>query len=278
MSGSLQASIPIVPDITNSAHWSIGGDGDPGHWASGIGMRKAFRVRGFSWFKNNIEGSISALVSEIGQLKTELARRPDLLALGLPWKENFAGAQMFAAAAGNPLRFDKAAKALLVCEIVARNRGVTADVLYGVMRIEPAVFTILNFDESYVNLAEAYKPQLLTAMSNAFAQPVKVFLRMMEGQTVSYRLAWKVQRYLEQNVPGRPPGRIVIGIQRNNRVACADEIIEGPSDPEVPVQRPRNGGGDLAASQPPPSSPDEPIPAPALRAADPGPTSDPPDA
>nr|WP_294543128.1 hypothetical protein [uncultured Rhodopila sp.] len=217
----------IVPALDDRSKWGDIAD----DWQVIARDRRAFRLRGFSWFKAHVESNVSVLVRSIDRMEAELKLRPRWYGAPWPWEDDFASAQLFAAAKGAPLRFDKAAKALLVCELVAKDKGLPSEVVYRYMRIEPAIFRLLDFDADYLQAAEQHRPGILVQLGDSLGQPRKVFQKMMAGQTVSYRLAYRTREALIAAVPQHPPGRIVIGQGRSHRVTCVDEIIDGVSDP-----------------------------------------------
>jgi hypothetical protein len=219
----------IVPALDDRSKWGDIAD----DWEVIARDRRAFRVRGFSWFKATVESNVSVLVRSVDRMEEELRRRPRWYGAPWPWKDVFANAQLFAAAKGEPLRFDKAAKALLVCELVAKDKGLPSEVVYRYMRIEPAIFRLLDFDADYLQAAEQHRPGILVQLGDSLGQPRKVFQKMMAGQTVSYRLAYRTREALIAAVPQHPPGKIVIGQGRAHRITCPDEIIDGWSDPET---------------------------------------------
>jgi hypothetical protein len=98
----------IRPDISDSDRWGAVALS----WASEIGTRKAFRVRGFSWFANTVTARIADVSVTREEVTAELAKRTNWVSLALPWAEAFAPAQLYEVPRKKPMRLDKAAKAL----------------------------------------------------------------------------------------------------------------------------------------------------------------------
>jgi hypothetical protein len=219
----------VVPNLSDRSRWGDIAD----NWQVVTRDRRAFRVRGSSWFRATVESNVSVLVRSIDRMEAELKQRPSWYGAPWRWDESFANAQLFAAVKGEPLRFDKAAKALLVCELVAKEKGLPPEVVYRYMRIEPAIFRLLDFDADYLKIAEQHRPGLLVHLGDTLGQPRRVFQKMMAGETVSYRLAYQTRQTLVAALPQHPPGKIVIGQGREYRITCLDEIIYGWSDPEA---------------------------------------------
>jgi hypothetical protein len=169
-------------------------------------------------------------------MEEEIKSRPNLILGSWKWTDNFSVAQLFAAANLKALRFDKAAKSLLLCELAAANRGIQASAFYTHMWIEPAVFTLSNYNGEYLTTADAMRPNLIAHLGDYLGQPQRVFQRMLAGETVSYRLAYSLWKLLLEIVPQHPPGQVIIGTRPENRVTCPYEIIDGPSDPEALVR------------------------------------------
>jgi hypothetical protein len=99
------------------------------------------------------------------------------------------------------------------------------------MRVEPAVFVLQSFDDDYTKVAETRMQNFVSRLATEVGQPRKVVNAMLEGRTVSYRLCRKVQHALKKHFPQDAELAIVLG-QRAAKV-CADEVIEGYSDPDA---------------------------------------------
>lgn len=219
----------IIPDLRDSDRWGSIAKG----WPLILRQRRAFRVRGFTWFKVDVEANISSLEPFIGRMEIELRQRPGWNGLPWPWNERFAVSQLFSAARGDPIRFDKAAKVLLICELAAADRGLPTSRVYQVMRIEPAIFVLSGFDANYLQRVELDRPDLIEHVVAALGQPHNVIRRMAAGETVSYRLAYRMRQVLLEAVPNHSPGQVMIGQAHTNRTTCVEEIVDGLSDPEV---------------------------------------------
>jgi hypothetical protein len=100
------------------------------------------------------------------------------------------------------------------------------------MWIEPAVFGLLDFTADYLQKAEELSPHLRRRLGNSLGQSREVFDAMAAGQSVSYRLAKRTFDFLLEESPKAPPGVVLIRTGRR-LVTCADENIDGWSDPDT---------------------------------------------
>ena len=206
-------------------------------WPASLGGRKAFRIRGFSWFRSAVQKDIDKLKTLIqDELEPERETRAAWVDGGLPWTEPLAIPQVYNARKHEPLRFDKAAKVLLLCEIATRKwKPAMLPTLYATMRIEPALFGITGFDEAALARLTASRPTVQTDMRDALGQTkVELFKDMAAQKAVSYRLAWRAREWLMTHFPAEPFGPVFILPERDGRrrfEVTGREVIDGPSVP-----------------------------------------------
>ncbi len=219
-------------------------------WIGALGERRAFRVRGFSWFREAVPLGIAALAPFLPEVRTTLEARPGWTALSFPWAEPFSLRQVYDAANREPVLFAKAAKTILLCEIAAAANQIDLAELYRNMRIESAVYRIADFDRGRLDQAESEREDILRILVRECAQETgAVFYDLADGKTVSLRLAARTHTILRRELPRLKIGGVVIGRDRKYRHASGKETVEGWSIPDdvtaaasdkVPVGPPEN--------------------------------------
>jgi hypothetical protein len=183
---------------------------------------------------------IDKLKPYIKQMEALRLTRPAWTSNEVKWDQTFSLTQVYAARRKEALKFGKAAKVLLLCEVVAQaEKGIPPSVLYSRMRIEPALFGIADFDSELLRDACGQKENLLGLLRSSCNQTTaKVFEDMASGSAVSYRLAWMTRETLKFHVPRVPWGELIILPDRWARPKFSVsnwEEIEGAS---VPVGAP----------------------------------------
>lgn len=230
----------LAPNITING-WGVGsGEFAPSAWEEHIGLKRAFRVRGFSWFKAKVARNVSDLVPLIPAMQAEVLGRPGWTALPtFNWAEAFAPRQIYDAAGNDSakrlLQFAKAAKVLLLCEMKAAAAGIAAAEFYASMRLEPACFGISDFTRQKLEAAERDREDILSLLRRETAQEIQgVFWDMAVGKWVSYRLATQVRTILTREMPKLRIGDVIIPLT-GNRKPSINERIDGPSIPAAPA-------------------------------------------
>lgn len=199
-------------------------------WIGELGDRRAFRVRGFTWFRRTAQSNPTALGPLIPAMEAELRQRPGWAALDFPWWEAFSPRQLFDAANQKPMLFPKAAKTILLCEIAAVRAGMPADEVYKHMHIEPAVHRITDFTRGTLEMALAERDDILNVLVRRCRQQSSaVFYELADRKTVSLRLATRVHTVLHRELPGLRLGVVMIGWDRQYRNVSEAETVDGPS-------------------------------------------------
>jgi hypothetical protein len=182
------------------------------NWEASYGDRNAYRVRGLSWFRANVQRDIDKLKRHLDRMEEERSQRVGWNISNLPWEDRLSVTQAYAARQGKALKFVKAAKVLLLCEIAAADKGIPPSVLYGHMRIEPALFGIADFSRDLLQEACDQSENLLATLRSGAAQTTeRVFWDMAEGKAVSYRLAWRTLELLRAaQISGITWGHVII--------------------------------------------------------------------
>ncbi len=224
----------LAPNFTIPG-WGIPGATMPAvtDWDTALAPLKLFRVRGFGWFKRMVEPAVSNVVPLIVAAQNEALSRLEWKSLGFDWEAPFAARQVYDAENHKPLQFAKAALVLLLCEIAARAAGVAEGDVAANMRIEPAIFGIVDFDRPFLNRAIELREDLLVALRKETAQDTQhVFWDMADRVPVSYRLA-TLTRDAWIDLGAKPAIDEVI-VLRTRKSPSAQEKIEGDS---VPARR-----------------------------------------
>lgn len=202
-------------------------------WEVEHGERNAFRVRGTAWFKRVVERDTDKLRPLIAKMEVVRVARTDWAIEPFDWAAPFALAQVYQAANRKPLRFDKAAKVILLFEVAGAERGIPSAIVRQNVRIEPAFFGIADFTESELAKAQNAHEGLLTKLVATTGQQSRdVFHQMAAGKGVSYRLAWKTREALVAHAPSigwRP--LIIVPTNGKNNVSDK-ERVDGPSVPD----------------------------------------------
>ena len=231
-------------------------------WESIYGERRAFRIRGLTWFRQTVQRDIDKLKPLIPSMEQARLGRPAWNTSDIDWSARFSLTQVYAARRGGTLRFEKAAKVLLLCEVAAEANGIPAAILYAHMRLEPALFGLADFTEDQLAAAVKARNDLFPALRRGAGQTTeRVFTDMAEGKAVSYRLAWKTRELLRNMVPSIPWGEVIIVPDRARRPrfeVSGREEVEGASvpagapDPFSPILSADEG---VTNSEPPPVRP-----------------------
>lgn len=228
-------SVPglLKPDITDATRWGPISN----TWVTSLAPRKAFRVRGHTWFKEQVGRSINSLQNSKAALDQELGKRNEWLGHALPWTDPFAPAQMYAVQNKEPMRLDKAVKAIMLLELAAREKKdengteiIDQNKFYSNMWIEPAVFCLLDFDKNYLAKQPGNGDALLADLGARLSQKQAVFRAMAAGESVSYRLAFHIKRIIETELRLPSVGQIAITQSLRSR-SNTEEIIDGDSEP-----------------------------------------------
>ena len=207
-------------------------------WLLIHGSRTVWRLRGFGWFRLNVEGNVDKLKPLLADMEAQRASLPHWGGGGLNWDEPLSILQVYKARNGAPQRFDKAAKTLLLCIIAAAERKMPAATVLDHMRLEAAIFGISDFDQVKYKAALAIMADLPGRLRKETTQTTeKVFDDMALGIGVSYRLATLARQQLQLLVPALPWGDVIItsGVsptgKRLTPQASSQERVEGPSIP-----------------------------------------------
>lgn len=205
-------------------------------WETTYGDRNAYRVRGLSWFRTNVQRDIDKLKPFIAKMEEERKLRPAWNTPALAWNDSFALTQVYTARQAKGLKFVKAAKTLLLCEVAAAAKGIPPSVVHSQMRIEPALFGLADFTAELLARACEKSENLLAVLRSGAGQSTeKVFWDMAAGKAVSYRLAWRTRELLlAAKVPGIAWGHVIIVPERRQKPrfeVTGREEIDGASVP-----------------------------------------------
>ncbi len=207
-------------------------DNDIPRWVGAIGDRRGFRVRGFSWFREQVPQGVAALAPLLPAVGSAVGQRPGWHTLPFAWTEPFSIRQVYDAANRRPLLFPKAAMTVMLCELAVKERGLDPSEVYRNMRIEPAVYRIADFTKGVLEQALANRDDILNILTRECAQETSdVFYDLANRKTVSFRLATAARTVLRRELPRLRIGDVVIGSDRQYRITSEAETVEGASVP-----------------------------------------------
>lgn len=185
-------------------------------WERRTADKKAFYVRGFTWFRDRVLArhlNVTDCGGYVPVMKALLAQRPEWRRTSFPWDERFSPRQFVDSASDvrrlSP-KFHKAAEIILLCEVIATDlhrkysTNPPPETVYDYMRIEPAVSFVHGLNRDVV---QGLSPEQGKALRQWTGQPsMTVFFDMADGATVTHKLAVRTLRYFERRVP-----KIVLG-------------------------------------------------------------------
>lgn len=188
-------------------------------WEVETGNKKAFYVRGATWFHANVENTIQNLASHIPEMQDVILARTEWHECFLDWDSGFSIRQAYDGlklGGREPLLFTKAVKTIALCEVAARHKHGDAfvrDHFYGFvetasglrrrMRIEAAVSFIHDFDSTRLDQLKRKNGQIVQGLLETTGQRrASVFTDMsIDKKTVTHRLCKQVYEYLVTNHP-----------------------------------------------------------------------------
>lgn len=232
-------------------------------WEHEIGSRKAYYVRGFSWFRDKVLNDhlfVTECGSYIPEMKKLLSKRRGWTSLPFGWKDDFSIRQFIDTASRyrklTP-KFHKAAEVILLCEVIARDihsrdpRRPAPEEVYRRMRIEPAVSYVHGFDRSVI---ERLSPTDLDLLRRWTGQPGnEVFFDLAGGHTVTHKLALRVREFFTIRLTDVPLGDVGFRFRgKNYRLGpSSNEFVDVDTRelPEVSTLRlPRSTGQSATGS------------------------------
>lgn len=216
------------------------------NWEQTNGVKNAFYVRGFTWFRDEVlEGRLNVTdgVSYIPMMKKELADRTAWHVAKFRWTDPFGGRQFIDTASSRSAyapNFQKAVEIVLLCEIIARElrkkngKGPSADDVLLHMHIEPALSFIHDFN---LGVWETLTPGERTQLRQWTGQPGNnVFVEMANGNTVTHKLAERTKRFFERQKPNVDLGDVSFHYRKGN-LAKSEHIDVKEADLPVEARR-----------------------------------------
>jgi hypothetical protein len=199
-------------------------------WEHETAENKAFYVRGFSWFRDNVingQINITDVAPFIPQMKSLLKTRTAWMALPFKWDETFGDRQFIDAASPHRKltpKFQKAVEVIVLCEAIADDMHSrdsskpSGKVVYDHMRIEAAVSFIRDFDRTLIKELESKKGDFLRDLRNWTGQGThNVFYDMADGKSVTHKLAVWTHCFLETRFPNCGVGEVDFRLNRRKR-------------------------------------------------------------
>ncbi|MEM6890368.1 MAG: hypothetical protein AAF636_19875 [Pseudomonadota bacterium] len=222
-------------------------------WQFTLGDKKAFYIRGATWFKTNVLREVTKLgkfIDELPDFEAQIRKDyPDWMIPGFDWDKNYSSRQAIdglSLTKRKPLKFDKAVKTIHFCQIAAKKlkaKGKTdidpSDV-YKRMRIEPAVFYLSDLDSKTLEALIKEDEKILDDLRDACAQTHKlVFDDMAKGHTVTKKLAEGVEKLISGHKTSLSVGKIGFkhhdGLRKasDRETLSDDNVAPPPQDSEA---------------------------------------------
>ena len=208
-------------------------------WTFTIATQKSFYIRGATWFRTHVLSEVTNLkkfADDLENFEDEIrAEAPGWMIPGFEWKKKFSDRQAvdgLGLKKRKPLKFDKAVKALHLCELATErlhkngDTNIKPEEVYSNMRIEPAVFYLKDFDNKKLEELKKKHPGLLDQLSDECAQTsAVVFSDMASGSTVTKRLAHKTREKIKSVDPDFSIGSVEFRHKDGMRSATKGESL-----------------------------------------------------
>ena len=204
-------------------------------WEQATGIKKAFYVRGFTWFRDAVlagRANITEAANWVPGMRKRLLSRQSWVREKFDWQEGFSARQFIDAASVSrraPLRFAKAVQVLVLCEAIAEDlRGRYGDIpqvaeIYARMRIQPAVSYIHAFDRTAIEAMQAEDSSAMVKLRRYTGQPTpQVFQDMADGKTVSETLAKRTAKFIGEKHPSISLGEVSHRLDRRRSFVPSD--------------------------------------------------------
>jgi hypothetical protein len=170
-------------------------------------------------------------------MRSDLSQRPRWLSLPFDWQSELATNQIRRTLHRQPLQFDKAAKAILLLEVLASTKerseqSEITDSIYNYVRIEPAVYYLDLFTTD--TLDELRERNILSILRNECGQETdQVFQDLANNGTVTFPLINKIDNVLRERVPNLSVGEITVATREHRRRTSTHEQIAlvDPNEP-----------------------------------------------
>lgn len=206
-------------------------------WINETAKRKAFYIRGYTWFQENV---LKHIPMNITECRTELPRAKEILLARKEWNtgqfgwgEKLAANQVHYAVSyqkRQPLLFSKAVEVMVVFEAIAENlSGFEPTDIYRHMRIEAAVSYINDFTVSTLDTMKSRDPAVFDKLRLRTGQESNlVFYDMANGKTVTHKLAVAVRDFVRGGFPDLLIGDVSFRYNRRNVFTpSANEDLDG---------------------------------------------------
>lgn len=219
------------------------GDVLPKDWRATVARKKAFYVRGISWFRTEVESTVSQIDDVQGRIKDVVLREPRWKSRNFDFTRDYAAnRQLYPAFRKEPLMFEKAISTILVLYSFCLDKGHGPDVLRR-FSVEPAVSYIPTLNEDVLRRIEDHNPRYLPALAEATLQGSHdIFWRLAQGKgTVTHKLACRVRGAIDADVRDlegiyigsveiQTDGSAAIYKTKSKKVSVAGETIDAEDD------------------------------------------------
>lgn len=215
-------------------------------WQFTLGDKKAFYIRGATWFRTNVLREVTKIEkfeSDLPAFEDEIRKNhPDWMIDGFDWTKKFSSRQAIdglGLTKRKALKFDKAVKTIHFCQLAAQKLKAAGETtvepseVYVRMRIEPAVFYLRDLDTKTLEAIIKEDKKLLDDLCEKCAQTSKpVFWDMAAGHTVTRKLAEKVGNAIEEHEADASAGTVQFKHRDGLRKASDRETLS--DDDEAP--------------------------------------------
>jgi len=176
-------------------------------WNKETAQERAFYIRGYTWYRNNVLEKIGINITDCKQFipdQADIISGRESWHDGLfDWKKPLAPNQLLEAVSKKkrkPIKFEKAVACLVVFEAMAKRLpGFDAQDVYGHMRIEAAVSYINDFNMNTLDTIRSRDSDFLENLKKSTEQRSKAVFNDMAGRkTVTHKLAVRVQEFIRE--------------------------------------------------------------------------------
>ena len=213
-------------------------------WQFTLGDKRAFYIRGATWFKTNVLRQVTKIgkfIDELPEFEAKIREdHPDWMIPGFDWDQNYSSRQAvdgLSLTKRRPLKFDKAVKTIHFCQVAAKRlkaegkTDVDPSDVYKRMRIEPAVFYLRDLDKKTLEALITEDENILSDLCDLCAQTHKlVFDDMAKGHTVTKKLAERVEKAIREHETSLSVGTVQFKHRDGLRKASDRETL---SDDDV---------------------------------------------
>ena len=184
----------------------------PNDWRATVARNRAFYVRGTSWFRNNVERTISNIKEPNARIRRVIENEKRWSSNNFEFGAEYApNQQLYPAFRKKPLLFEKAVPTIIVLYDYCLEKGYGPDVV-GRFSIEPAASYIMGLNVDLLQNIEEKKPRYLHNLAEATLQGTKdlIYKLCEEKGTVTHKLAHRIRGAIAEDF--RDDGEVYLGV------------------------------------------------------------------